>query len=47
MLYLCIFMHGTANVVQEMPTPEANNSADCSRQVKVCLDDVVLNAHIQ
>ena len=36
-----LFMHETANVMQEMPTLEANNSADCSRRVKVHLDDVV------
>ena len=27
-------------MLQETPNPEANISADCSRRVEVCLDDV-------
>jgi hypothetical protein len=38
-------MPGTANVLQEMPNPETNVSARCSRRVRVLCDDVALNAH--
>ena len=40
-------MCGAANILQEMPNPEANISVDCFRRVEVRLDDVVPNACVQ